>query len=769
MRVGARGFISDLAKTRRLWAGTQMSTTLVDPSHDFRPLLDGLERSLPALRRALLDRAAGELERIDLRPGDVLLREGDEAHALYVLAKGSLRATTLREDGSEFTLSEFGPGEMAGEISILAGSGRYTATVSAVEATVLVRISRSTFERLAKEVPDAIREMAGGIKKRVARNQLAVGLTRLFGPLDEKMLKFVEERIDWVALPAGETLFSEGDRGEELYFVLGGRLRAVARGGRVLNEMTRGESIGEMALLTGEMRTATVLAVRDSDLVRVSRTAFEEIVARYPVVMQTIARVVVQRLMRKEKALPARAGKCIAVLQAGEGNVSSNFTAKLVSALEKVGPTLHLSAQRIETLLNRPGMASVDETEAAGIRLRAWLDEQETQHQFLVYEADLTISKWTRRCLRQADEVVLVADAAGGPMPNQSEASLLGGASPISTASQNLVLVHSDRGQRPAGTSQWLGGRHIHRSFHVRLDNDEDFHRLARCLGDAAVGLVLGGGGARGLAHIGVVRALREAGVPIDMIGGTSMGAIQASLVAMGQDWKQMLETNRDVWFRHRPHKEYSLPFISLIRSRRLDAMAKTVYGDAEIEDLWLNFFCISCNLSTSATVVHERGLLWKAIRASGSLPGVFVPVLDDGNILVDGGLVNNLPGDIMRQRSCRSVIVVDVGSEQEFVFKMQEFPSPWQYLRGMLPFARRMRVPHIVDVLMRTTDVSSSQKTREVKKSADLCLRPPIDHYGVLQFERLEEIAEVGYRYAKESLAKLPQDNSIVNVLHAV
>ena len=136
-----------------------------------------------------------------------------------------------------------------------------------------------------------------------------------------------------------------------------------------------------------------------------------------------------------------------------------------------------------------------------------------------------------------------------------------------------------------------------------------DFGRLARCLGDAAIGLVLGGGGARGLAHIGVVRALREAGVPIDMIGGTSMGAVMASLVAMDQDWDQMLETNREAWLRRKPHKEYSLPFISLIRSRRLDSMAQKIWGEIEIEDLWISFFCISCNLSTSAMVIHERGL----------------------------------------------------------------------------------------------------------------------------------------------------------------
>ena len=744
---------------------------MIDQAPDYSKLLECLAGRLPVFRQALLDLGKADIERVELAAGEVLLRKGETANALYVVVAGLLRATTVQDDGRELTLSEFGPGEMAGEMAILAGGGVYSATVCAVEGAVLVRVPREAFERIARSAPNAVREMAGGIRKRLARDQLAIGLPKLFGPLDETMLTFVEEQVEWVRLHAGEILFTAGDKGEELFFVLGGRLRAVAEDGRVLSEMTRGESIGEIALLTGEPRTANVVAVRDSDLVRVSRTAFEKIVAKYPAVMQTIARIVVQRLRAKEQgAATARSGKCVAVLAAGAGKSTADFTVRLVKALERIGPTLHLSAQRLDTLLNRPGIAAAEEEDAAGIRLRAWLDEQESQNQFLIYETDGTLSLWTRRCLRQADEILLVADAGSDPGLNTAEQTLLNATDGISKARQNLVLLYPDGKRLPSGTSRWFANRNVQRVFHVRLDTEDDFGRVARCLGDAAIGLVLGGGGARGLAHIGVVRALREAGIPIDMIGGTSMGAVMASLVAMDQDWEQMLETNREAWLRNKPHKEYSLPFISLIRSRRLDSMAKGIWGGIEIEDLWINFFCISCNLSTAATVIHERGSLWKAIRASASLPGVFVPVLSDGDILVDGGLVNNLPGDVMRERACRTLIVVDVGSEHEFTFKLPEFPSPWQFLRSrILPFAARIDVPHIVDVLIRTTDVSSSQKTRDVKRNADVCLRPPIDAYGVLQFEALDEIAGVGYRYAKAKMEELREEKSLAGMFQAV
>ncbi|HXF15472.1 MAG TPA: cyclic nucleotide-binding domain-containing protein [Burkholderiales bacterium] len=731
---------------------------------DFSSLLQCLADRLPALRLALLKHAANDLALLRLAAGDVLLRKGEKAEFLYVVVNGLLRATTIQEDGRELILSEFGPGEMAGEMAILAGGGIYSATVSAPEGAAVVQVPRAVFERLATLEPAAIREMAGGIRRRLARDQLAIGLPRLFGPLDETMLKFVEERVEWVRLHAGETLFSAGDKGEELYFVLGGRLRAVAPGGRTLSEMTRGESIGEIALLTGDARTATVIAVRDSDLVRVSRRAFDEIIDKYPKVMQTIARIVIERLRQKETLSAAtKSGKCIAVLWAAELDPNVRFTERLVAALTRVGPTLHLSAPRVDKLLNRSGIAVAGEDDAAGLRLTAWLDEQESHHQFLVYETDGNDTPWTRRCLRQADEILLVGKGSSDPSPGELERLVLGARDKISRAKQSLVLLHPDGQRLPSGTSRWFVGRNITRHFHIRLDSEQDFQRVARCLGEVAIGLVLGGGGARGLAHIGVVRALREAGVPIDMVGGTSMGAVMASLVAMGQTKDQMLETNREAWLRKKPHKEYSLPFISLIRSRRLDSMARHIWGEVEMEDLWLGFFCISCNLSTSATVIHERGLLWKAIRASASLPGVFVPVLSDGDILVDGGLVNNLPGDVMRERSCRTVVVVDVGSEQKFTFGFPEFPSPWRLLGSrILPFAQRIEVPHIIDVLIRTTDVSSSQKTRDVKKTADLCLRPPIDRYGVLQFELLDEIAEVGYHYTKQTLEELRARNSL-------
>ena len=234
----------------------------------------------------------------------------------------------------------------------------------------------------------------------------------------------------------------------------------------------------------------------------------------------------------------------------------------------------------------------------------------------------------------------------------------------------------------------------------------------------------------------------------------------------MGFDWKRILEISRRGWLHHKPHKEYTLPLISIIGSKVRDRWAKEIYGTTEIEDLWLDFFCVSCNLTRTEMTVFERGALASAVRASGSLPGIFVPVLRDGNVYVDGGVVNNLPGDIMRGRFCERVIVIDVGSAQTFAFKATKFPSPWRLLWSrVVPFAKRLDVPDIGGLLLRTAETSSAKNTAEVKRDADLCLRPPVDTFGVLEFAKIDEIVEVSYRYAADQLEQLRRDPSQVGI----
>ena len=714
---------------------------------------DRTEASDPQLGDLLRSRLGSHLEPVALSPGETLFRQGDPADALYLVAEGRLRALFVRQDGAEVPLADVGPGDFVGELGLLTGGAR-TATVVAVEPTQLLRAGRTDFERLAESDPALIARMAGALRARLLRSQLAAALDTWLGRMDPAMFGDFASEIEWVSLGGGDTLCRQGEPADCLYLVLSGRLRATVSG-RPVREIGPGESVGEMALLTGEARSADVHAIRDSALARLSAEGFQRLAARHPALLTATARLLVRRLRASEAAAPmGRQVTSLALLPLDAGVPAERVAAGLTAALGALGPTLHLTSQSFDRLTGVPGAAGLGPDAPRAARLTAWLDEQEARHRFILFQADAAPTPWTRRCLRHADQVLLLGLASGDPAPGSVERAALPAERAPTGPRRVLVLLHPDGRHLPANTAAWLDARSCDGHHHVRLDTPGDFGRLARCLTGQAVGVALGGGAARGLAHLGVLRALAEAGVPVDMIAGTSMGAVVAAAHAMGMSYETALEQGHTIFVKGRPHKEYTLPILSLIRSRRLDRMLAAVYGDAQIEDLWLPCLCVSCDLTATDLRVHRRGLLWRAVRASSAVPGVFLPVIEGRSLLVDGGVLNNLPGDLLRRAGCAHVIVVEVNPPTELTVDCAEFPSPWRALWDRL--RRRPggpRVPGIIEILSRTLVVTSDRQSREVKRDAALCLQPPLERFGWMQFESLREIAEAAYHYTRERL----------------
>ncbi|MDQ2695663.1 MAG: patatin-like phospholipase domain-containing protein [Pseudomonadota bacterium] len=703
---------------------------------------------------ALAALAAG-LEQVTLAAGEPLFRQGDPSDALYVVLDGLLQAVITHDDGSAVAVGKIGPGKPVGEIQVLAG-GRRTASVHALLDTRLARLSRAACEGLAQRYPDAVAYMARMTRRRLRHNQLLAILPRLFGALDEAQIHDIETRAQWVTLHRGEALFHQGEPGDSFFIVISGRLQAVVedRGRRVVGEVAPGESVGEMAIFTGQARAAGIYAIRDSVLVKFSKAACDYIMERYPQTMLHITRVVIRRLSRTIRAsAQSRRTANIAVVAASADVPLTAFAERLSAELAVFGPALHLNSARLDQWLETPEAAQTPEHSPHNLRLSAWLDEHEAQNQFVVYEADPAASPWTRRCIRQADEILLVAWAQQ-PVAGDIEAILPDPADPIATARRILVLLHPDGRRLPLATGGWLERWRPAGHHHLRWDRPGDLSRLARFLTGHAIGLVLGGGGARGFAHIGVFRAFAELGVPIDMIGGTSMGAVISSQYAMGWDEATMMQINRKAFLEIKPFQEYTLPMIALLGGRKLDHIARMSCGDTCIEDLWTNYFCISSNLTTAEMVVHRQGPLWRAVRASASIPGIANPVLEKGHLLVDGGLLNNLPCDVMRQLCGGIVIAVDVGVEQDLSVKVEVMPTPWELLwTRALPFREAIEFPNILDVLWRTTLLASEHRLSAIKQAADLYLRPPVERFGLLEFKALPAIVDTGYQYAREAL----------------
>jgi predicted acylesterase/phospholipase RssA len=304
-----------------------------------------------------------------------------------------------------------------------------------------------------------------------------------------------------------------------------------------------------------------------------------------------------------------------------------------------------------------------------------------------------------------------------------------------------------------------LDVRDIQEHYHVKLANKKDFLRLARILSNRSVGLALGGGAAKGIAHIGVIRALEEAGIPIDMVAGASMGSVIGAYYAMGNDYHSMLELCEKLFVDINPFTDYTLPIISLVKGKKLERMGKLAYGDCNIEDLWLNFFCVSTNLTTSSLKIHHRGLLRDAVRTSSAIPGVVAPVFHQGEVYVDGGVINSLPGDIIGQQAGR-VIVVEVIPNLDLSVKTDQVPSLWKILWSkLLPFKKSIKVPNILEIMFSTVMTGSFMAAKSVKSNAALCLTPPLKEIGFLDFKKMKKAAEIGYNYTKQLLEQIDNE----------
>ncbi|MCB1679244.1 MAG: cyclic nucleotide-binding domain-containing protein [Halioglobus sp.] len=689
---------------------------------------------------------------VQLQAGERLLRAGDPGDRMYLVLEGAVSIERPLQDAVAGLAEQRGPGDLVGTLAFFSGIDN-PCDVRCVAAGRFAGISRATFDALLERQPDLWRRLQEIGLLRMRKVQLAAHLDRLFGPfgpMQPYVLQDLEADIQWLSLRSGQTLFEQGAACDGVYVLMTGRLQMATgtAGGRetIDGTVVAGETVGELALLTGRAQTHTVFAARDSELVRLSGRGFELLLSRNTRAIHNVSRILVDRLAsRRMERDPARMPiRCIGLLPARPDVELSTFASELEQHLRRHGSTLRLHSQGVESALGSPVFAQAQEQQAAGLRLNQWLCEQEEAWRYLVYQGDLQWSTWSARCVRQADVVVVVADAA-------SAQSLGDIAARVADARQrwSLVLLHPAGTDRPRDTAARLRDTHVESVFHVRRGHPGDQARLARMLTGNAVGLVLGGGGARGFAHLGVLRALEELGIPVDLIGGTSMGAPIAGLVAQGCREREIARRSAHAFD---GIIDFTLPLVSLISGERISSSIERQTGSWDIEDFWLPFFCVSTNLSTSEMVVHRRGNSARAIRCSVSIPGVLPPVASGGALLVDGAVLNNLPVDVMREiNPFGTVIAVDVTPRAGLVPRADCAAglSGWRVLANkLLPWREPPALPGIASTIMRATFAGSSLKRQQALEQnlADVYLHIDVEAVGMFKFEAREQAAQLGY-----------------------
>jgi predicted acylesterase/phospholipase RssA/CRP-like cAMP-binding protein len=578
-----------------------------------------------------------------------------------------------------------------------------------------------------------------------------------FASLDESIRHELGGQLEPVHVAAGAVIVAQGDPGDGLFLLVSGRLRvSVTAGGteRVLHDLGRGAIVGEIALLSDRPRSATVRAVRDSDLLLLRMSSFKSLVERSPALLAGMSRLLVERLLTVDRPQerPA-ADRAITVAAAGRDTRPAAMVAELLAAeLARTGSVFRVNADVVARHLG-PEAAQRGPDDPGRGELTGWLHARELDHEHVIYSPDGQDTAWSRLCLSQSDVVLLAASAGTDPSMGPVETRAMA----TDSLRCELVLLHP---ARPSGTATWLMGRTVTDYHHLRADQPGDVARLARMITGTSCGLVLGGGGARGFAHLGVLRALEEAGVPIDVVGGTSSGGLMAALCAQGLDHHERVTVATALARSGRRLVTPTLPLVALSSGRRVDRLLIEHMGPVHIEDLPLRFFCVSANLTRAEKVVHERGPLWLAVRASLSLPGIFPPVYADGDLLIDGAAVDNLPVEVMRGRVGHGrIVAVDLSPEVEplTVMPFEAGLSGWRVLgRRLNPFRPPQAVPNVVDILSRSTGLSQIRHQRATLDDGriDLLIRPPVAGLGTLDFKGGIPFIEVGYRHAAQALS---------------
>jgi NTE family protein len=556
----------------------------------------------------------------------------------------------------------------------------------------------------------------------------------LFHGIDEAALAAIEAEFTRIGVPGGGTLFVQGDASTALYVIVYGRLAAIVEDGsgpRVIAHFGAGEVVGEMGLISHMPRSATLVALRDCELLRLDQSAFEHLVTRHPDALLYIARQLTTRLLATTRRAPiSEAPRTVMLAPTAPGVLCRTLAEGLAEAMRALGESV---------LVLGVENAAGQETE--------WFHVVESTHDRVIYVGALDDAGWTQRCLRQCDRILLVA-RAGDPPPDVlpiRPALIRDLRRPV-----ELVLVNATAANRPHGAGAWLERMEFDLHCHVRLGHLGDLRRLARLLLRRATGIALSGGGARGLAHIGVVRALREGGVPLDLFGGTSMGAIIGGLAALNYDHRQIVEMARVAFIEGQPFRDLTVPFVALLRGRRVSKMLRYAFGENRVEDTWCPFFCISTNLTARERKIHRTGPMWAAMRASISLPGLLPPFIDNNEVLVDGAMIDNFPSDIVSELQRGPVIGCDVSREtglRSHADRLDERSLWW------LLFRSRRQAPNIIKVLMASGTVSSKIQQQQCRLNADILLEPPLESVSMLDWDAYLRAIEIGYRHTAEML----------------
>ena len=533
-----------------------------------------------------------------------------------------------------------------------------------------------------------------------------------------------------------------------MFILVSGRLRVSRQGsdGKLLlyNEVLPGDSVGETGMVLEQSRTADIFAMRDSTLAVLNKSDYSKLIKKYPLEFNKVFSLAIYRQLRHQRTISERRRAQSYFFVAVHQSVNSESVVKhFHQALSRYGKT--------HTITSRDVRSAIDDD---SVDLN--LDFEESNNDYLIYLCDAQESALGIQLFHLADQVVFLADATKPADITEIE-KVLAQEVGYDLIRKHLALIHPASAQTSASRVEWQTGRDVERIYPIKIESHEDHARLARFLLGKAVGLVLGGGGARGFAHLGVLKAFEENNIPIDIIGGNSMGALIGACYSIGipleQIHHQILKHSKD-------GMKFNFPLISLMSNKGLAKAFRKGLGEIKIENMWVHYFAAACNLTKAETTVLDSGPLWRAVLASNSPAGLFSPVVSNGELLVDGAILENVPVQSMRvrlstalerRRGNGKIIAVDVDLKEDLqVPSSTEMLSNWNKVKSHFS-SNQQSLPGIFDILLQVAHIGGLNKRHSTRFLSDFYLEPPLSEFSLMDYKKADAIIHACYEYALE------------------
>lgn len=583
-----------------------------------------------------------------------------------------------------------------------------------------------------------------------------------FEQLSSARKKQLKKDIEFIKIKREEILMCEGDKPDYLYLVYSGRLIVYKKGmeeDRLLGVIGQGEMIGEMALFDNSPRSASIKAVRQSILLRISNEKLRKLMlydAELILKMFTVTSARMKKMLAKEptESLQSKI-QIITVIPAGLNKLNDKFLTLFNANLSEFEKSCCYNEASFKNLGN---VKSADSSQAIeNLRI---LSKLEQEYPLIILTCDGQLNDWSLFCLQNSDCFLFVAQEDTKQHLNQIEQYVADNLNRFNSVSKQLICLHSPNISYPSNTAHLIKNRPINSVQHGILEKPETIKSMVRILLNRAHGLVLSGGGVFGLAHLGVIQALKEKKIPIDVIGGVSVGAIIAAIYAQTLNINETIERFYTI-LKKSKRKQFFLwqiPVASLIKPAAAKNFAKELLEDIAIEDLWIPFFCLACNLTTTHDAIFDKGSLINAVIASNSLPGMLSPILINGELFVDGGVTNTMPADIMKKKFGGTVYAVNVSQKRNIEIDKvhKNFPSTFEILANKLnPFTKYPKVPYIPEILTRSIVIGNKRKLDEVKTLVDFLIEPDFSSVNGVNYSKINQIIEIGYNEAMKVLEK--------------